>query len=93
MLFSPIDDDADARVELVLEPQRPVIVEAGGHAREADVGAARGDAEPRLAPQRVLGLLHVAEVDAEMDDARGVHFVERHTTMEGELGERHPRSI
>ena len=84
--------DADACVEFVLELQRAVIVERGGHPRKANVGATRGDADSGRAPQRVLRLFHVAEVDAEMDDARGVDFVERHTTAEGEFGEGHLRS-
>jgi hypothetical protein len=33
----------------------------------------------------VLGLLHVAEVHAEMDDAGGVYFVKRDPTVKGEL--------
>ena len=87
----PDRHDADACVEFVLELQRPVIVERGGHTRKANVGATRGDADAGRPPQRVLRLFHVAEVVAEMDDARGVDFVEHHTTAEGEFGEGHLR--
>jgi hypothetical protein len=40
------------------------------------------DAEPGLPPQRVLGLFHVAEEGAEMNDAGGVGFVEMDTASE-----------
>ena len=40
MLRSVIADDADCDVELVLEAQRPVVVERGGDARKADVASA-----------------------------------------------------
>ena len=53
-----------------------VEVEAGGDARKADAGVPRGDAQPGLAPERVLGFLHVAEEAAEVHDAGGVGFVE-----------------
>jgi hypothetical protein len=33
----------------------------------------------------VFGLLHVAEVHTEVDDAGGIYFVKRDTTVEGEL--------
>ena len=44
--------------ELVLEPQRRMVVAGGRHTREADVGSPRRDAETRLAPQRVLQAIH-----------------------------------
>ena len=78
-------------VEFVLEAQRPVVVERRRHARDSRRWLSRGDAEAGRAPQRVLRLLHVAEVVAEMHDARGVDFVERHTPPEGEFGEGHLR--
>src|SRR4030095_11281351 len=84
-------DNADAGVEFVLEPQWAVIVEPRGHARKPHV-AARRDAQSRLSPERMFGLLHVAEVDAEVHDPCGVDFVEHDPAVEGELGKRHPRS-
>ena len=45
-------------------------------ARPADVAVGRVDAEPGLAPERVLGFLHVAEEPAEMHDAGRVGLVE-----------------
>src|SRR5258708_5167549 len=44
------------------------------------------DAQPRLAPEGVLGFLHVAEEPAEMDDAGRVRFVELDPASQGELG-------
>ena len=45
-------------------------------ARPADLGPGGRDAEPGRPPQRVLGLLHVAEEDAEVHEAGRVRLVE-----------------
>ena len=74
--------DADPRVEFVLEAQRPVVVERRGHARKADAAFGARDAQAGRAPQRVLRLLHVAEVAAEMHDARRVELVEVHAAAQ-----------
>src|SRR6266850_158399 len=68
--------DRDTDLELLLEVQRAMVIERRGDARPPDFGAWRRDAEAGLAPQRVLGLLHVAEEPAEMHDAGGVRLVE-----------------
>ena len=44
----------------------------------AECAASGEKCNPHLAPQRVLGFLHVAEEVAEMHDARGVHLDELH---------------
>ena len=57
-------------------------LERRGDARKADVTLGWVDAEPGLPPQRVLGLFHVPEEGAEMNDAGGVGFVEMDTASE-----------
>src|SRR5438105_7439832 len=68
--------DRDADLELLLEVQRAMIIERRGDARPPDFRAWWRDTEAGLAPQRVLGLLHVAEEPAEMHNASGVRLVE-----------------
>ena len=56
-----------------------VVLARGGHARPADGRLVRVDAQAGLAPQRVLGVLEVAEEVREVDDAGGVRLGERDT--------------
>src|SRR5436190_15003703 len=72
-------------VELVLEAKRALEIEGGRDARPPDVAPGRMDAEARLAPERVLRLLHVAEEPAEMNDAGDVGFVELDAATESVL--------
>src|SRR5262245_51431135 len=87
---SPADlDDPQPDIELILETQRPTEVEVGVDARPPDVRVAGMDAQSRLAPQRVLGFLHVAEEPAEMDDAGGVGLVELDPSPQDVFAQRH----
>jgi len=61
-------------VELILEAQRFPELEGRGHARPSDLGIARGNAQARRAPHRVLGFLDVLEEVGEVHDAGRVGF-------------------
>jgi len=71
-------------VELVLEPQRPLVVEGRRDAGPPVGRIGREDAHAVGAPQRVLRLLQVAEEGAEMHDAGGIRLVELDPAAEDE---------
>jgi hypothetical protein len=62
--------DADPDLEFLLEEQRAMEIARCRDAGPVDVAAGRRDAQAGFAPERVLGLLHVAEIPAEVHDAR-----------------------
>src|SRR5262245_21523758 len=85
--------DAQVDVELVLEAQRPLEVERRRDARPPQLALGRVDAQPRGAPQRVFGLLHVAVEPAAMDDAGDVGFVVLDAAAKRVVSGRHGRSV
>ena len=84
-LFSDLDD-ADVHLEYVLEPERPAKVERCGDAGKADARSGRRDAEAGGAPQRMLGLFHVAVEPGKMHDSRAVGLVELHPPLQAVAG-------
>ena len=67
---------ADKRGDEYATPRR------GGHPRPSNAAARGSDAQPRRAPERVLGFLHVPEEPSEMHDAGRIDLVILHAARE-----------
>src|SRR5262249_47394007 len=79
----PVDlRDPEPDVEFLLEGEGPMKVERGGDAGPADLRIGRMNTQPRLAPERMLRFLHIAEEPAEVHDSCCVRFVELNATAQ-----------
>src|ERR1700749_1437074 len=76
--------DRHGDLELLLEPQRPVVFARGRHARPADRRLAVVNDQPPFTPQGVLRVSEVAEVIRKMDDAGQVRLRKLNPPTESE---------